>query len=64
MHRLLWYTAGSYLVPHHLASAMLLGLSAADVAYTVQGGGWIALATASLVFKTTTGLVYVYRTFF
>jgi hypothetical protein len=61
MHRLLWYTAGSYFIPNRLISASLIGLSIADITYSAQGGGAMALTVATVVFKVATSVVYAYQ---
>jgi len=63
MHRWMWYTAGFCLAPTKLASALIVGLTVADVAYSAQKalfetGTWVALGTAAVVFKTAAVAVY------
>ena len=67
MHRLLYYTVGSYLAPSKLLSSFLVGLTAADMAYIINTGylcqpQLTAIVTSLVILKTTTGAAYAYKT--
>ena len=64
MHRWFWYSAGVYLAPSRLTSALLAGLTLADMAYTAQTvlfdvGPLVAFGTATVVFKTAGVAAYL-----
>jgi hypothetical protein len=64
MKRWVYYAAGVYLAPSRVATALVAGLAFVDLAYATQTsllhvGPWIALGTASFVFKAVGTVSYL-----